>query len=90
MTRDDLFDWVRLKGCLVDPKEGINVRGNSIKVFNPATGTHAFIDTPIDDTYVPLPVVYIVCSKLGIEIPDCAKDVKPFWEQLNKKLKRGE
>ena len=49
MTKRDLVLWIEAYNCtLIQLPEG---KANSVKYYNPKTGKHAFINTPIDDEY---------------------------------------
>lgn len=70
MTRQDLADHVRYYNCDPSPIEGINIRGNQIRIINRNDPSkYAYLDTPINNREVPDFVVQRVCMLLGIPLP---------------------
>lgn len=87
MTREDLVDWVKDKGCAQYPL-GEFTTGNAIKFVNPKTGGWAYISTPIDDRPITDFIIHEVCSRLGIEVPQCAQEQKALSDHLLERFSR--
>lgn len=83
MTKRDLVLWIEAYNCtLIQLPEG---KANSVKYYNPKTGKHAFINTPIDDEYnMKEFTVLRICTILGIPIPDCAVHLKDLNDDIEK------
>lgn len=81
MTKRDLVLWIEAHGCFViQLPEG---RARSVKYYNPKTGKHAFVDTPIDDEYeMKAFTIFRICSILGIGCPDCAAAMKSLHDHI--------
>jgi len=73
MTRSDLYDWLKLHKCEIEPLPEINNTANSIRFVNPKTKGKAYLQSPINNKQVKDYTVCQICTLLGIEIPDCAK-----------------
>lgn len=87
MTRADLIDWVLQQGCEQHPL-GENTRGNAVKLVNPKNGRWYYISTPIDNRPVTDFIVHEACIKLGIQVPECAKEQKALSDHLNERFKK--
>lgn len=84
MTREDLYDWLTVHKCTVEPLP-TNTKGNAIKMFNPSTNRYAYIDTPINDKPVNDYTVCKICFILGVECPDECSHMKPLTTFIKNK-----
>jgi len=90
MTRDALLDWVVAYKCHVDVTEGVNATNanRTIKLVNPKTRGHALLATPIDDTVVMPQIVFIICTRLGIPVPDCAIGHEGIMDEIQERIRK--
>jgi len=86
VTRADLVDWLKEQGCEQIPFEGLNISGRSIKFFNPKTGRHTYVDTPVDEREIPDFAIAHICDQLLIKSPDSVAEQQPFVKQLKKRF----
>jgi tRNA A-37 threonylcarbamoyl transferase component Bud32 len=84
MTRADLYDWLKVHGCTTEPLPE-HTRGNVVKIINPKTNRHTYLDTPLNETRINDYTICKICSQLGIEIPDDCKSMKPIHDFIKKK-----
>lgn len=90
MTREALLDWVIAHGCHVDINDGVNATNanRTIRLVNPKTKGHALLSTPIDDTVVITQVVFLICTRLGIPVPDCAIGHEGIMDEIQERIKK--
>lgn len=83
MQRIDVRDWVTNHGCTIEVLNENN-RGNAVKVINPKTGSHVFIDLPFDNKPVKHFTVCKICTTLGIEIPSESQYMSDLDKHITK------
>ena len=69
ITRDDLRNWLIKHGCIAIPLKEINNTAKAIKFVNSQNGTHAYLDTPIDETPMKEYLICHICVQLAVPIP---------------------
>jgi len=82
MTSADLYEWVQLHGCYIEPLA--EHKANVLQVTNPNNGTKSYLYLPIDKPIKDF-TVYKVCNDLGIPIPDHASYIKPLHDEIKNK-----
>lgn len=91
MTRADLFDWVHIHGCHLEPlREG---KAKLIKVINNNPGSNfgrtVFLNLPIDHRPVYDYTVCKTCAGLGIPIPTHVQYIKAMHDRLDRDHKNN-
>jgi hypothetical protein len=80
ITKLDLYDWVKLQGCIIEPLP--EYKAKVLNIINPKNGSKAFLYLPIDNSPLGYYTVYKVCSDLGVPIPGCADFMKPVHDHI--------
>jgi hypothetical protein len=88
MTRADLYDWLRAHGCTVEPLKELTT-GMAIKVINPKTGSHYYLNLPIDEKPVKHFNACQACISLNIPIPDECAYMKQLHDHIKENHQNG-